>query len=181
MPNLDDQVCSGKSQLMYKIFGADQKEYGPVTADELRTWIAEGRAIGQTLAQAENGAWKPLSTFPEFAEALSAVRPPPPLAQAAISGKAPATNSMAVASLIMGLLSITVGLLCCGPLFSILGIIFSAVALSQIRKDPQLQSGRGMAIAGLVLSVFGMIASLLILLVFGFWEQILEAVKLRSH
>ena len=178
---LDDQIGSGKSQSMYKILGADQKEYGPVTAEELRIWIAQGRAVGQTLAQAENGAWKPLSTFPEFAEALSAVRQPPALAQEAKTGKVPATNSLAVASLIMGLLSITVGLFCCGPLFGILGIIFSAVALSQIRKNPQLQSGRGMAIAGLVLSVFGLIFSLVILLAFGFWEQILEAVKSRSR
>ena len=166
---------------MYKILGADQKEYGPVAAEELRAWIAEGRAVGQTLAQAENGAWKPLSTFPEFAEALTAVRQPPTLAQAASTGRAPPTNSMAVASLIMGLLSITVGLFCCGPLFGVLGIIFSAVALSQIKKNPQLQSGRGMAIAGLVLSVFGLVFSLVILMAFGFWEQLLHAVKSRSR
>ena len=41
---LDDQIGSGKSQSMYKILGADQKEYGPVTAEELRIWIAQGRA-----------------------------------------------------------------------------------------------------------------------------------------
>jgi len=57
---------------MYKIIGADQKEYGPVTADQLRTWIAEGRADSRTLLQAEGGAWKPLSTFPEFADAFRA-------------------------------------------------------------------------------------------------------------
>ena len=33
---------------MYKIIGADQKEYGPVTAEQLRQWIAEGRVNGQT-------------------------------------------------------------------------------------------------------------------------------------
>jgi len=178
---LDDQIRYGKSQSMYKILGADQKEYGPVTAEELRAWIAEGRAVGQTLAQAEDGAWKPRSTFPEFADALSAVRQPPSLAQAANTGRALPTNSMAVASLIMGLLSITVGLFCCGPLFGILGIIFSAVALSQIKKNPPLQSGRGMAIAGLVLSVFGLIFSLVILMAFGFWEQLLQAVKSRNR
>ena len=56
---------------MYKIIGGDQKEYGPVTADELRRWIAEGRLGGQSLVRAESeGGWLPLASFPEFAEAL---------------------------------------------------------------------------------------------------------------
>jgi len=56
---------------MYKIIGADQKEYGPVTSDQIRQWIAEGRANAQTLARAEGAdELKPLSAFPEFAGAL---------------------------------------------------------------------------------------------------------------
>jgi hypothetical protein len=56
---------------MYKIIGGDQKEYGPVTADDLRHWIAEGRLSGQSLVQAEGTSdWKPLTAFPEFADAL---------------------------------------------------------------------------------------------------------------
>ena len=38
---------------MYKIIGADKKEYGPVTGDQLRHWISEGRVNSQTLARAE--------------------------------------------------------------------------------------------------------------------------------
>lgn len=65
---------------MYKIIGADQREYGPVTADQIRQWIAEGRANGQTMAQAEGATdWRALSTFPEFAD-LSAAHAVPPLA-----------------------------------------------------------------------------------------------------
>src|SRR5882672_3488557 len=57
----------------YKIIGGDRKEYGPVTADELRAWVAEGRLNGQSLAQAEGEQeWKPLASMPEFAAALSA-------------------------------------------------------------------------------------------------------------
>jgi len=58
---------------MYKIIGGDRKEYGPVTADELRAWVAEGRLNGQSLAQAEGEQeWKPLASMAEFAAALSA-------------------------------------------------------------------------------------------------------------
>ena len=53
---------------MYKIIGADQKQYGPVSADEMRQWIKEGRVNAQTLVQMEGQTdWRPLSSFPEFA------------------------------------------------------------------------------------------------------------------
>jgi hypothetical protein len=157
---------------MYNVIGADQKEYGPVSADEVRAWIGEGRANGQTLARFEGGAWKPLSTFPEFVGSLGAARqpaPPAPLTQASLSGRAPETNSMAVAGLVMGILSMSFGLFCCGPflVFNILGIIFSSVALSQIRKSPVQQTGRNLAIVGLVLSVLGIVFQIIIILVFG--------------
>ena len=57
---------------MYKIIGADQKEYGPVTDQQIRRWIAENRVNAQTQARAaEGGDWQPLSDFPEFADALA--------------------------------------------------------------------------------------------------------------
>ena len=52
---------------MYKIIGADQKQYGPISADQIRQWISEGRVNGQTMACAEGSDdWKPLARFPEF-------------------------------------------------------------------------------------------------------------------
>jgi GYF domain 2 len=64
----------------YTIIGGDEKQYGPVSDDELRQWIAEGRLSFQSLVLVEGGTeWKPLATFPEFAAALgsqAAARPP---------------------------------------------------------------------------------------------------------
>jgi uncharacterized membrane protein len=58
---------------MFKMIGGDGQEYGPVTAEQLRQWILDHRANGQTLVQAEGEAdWKPLSARPEFTEALAA-------------------------------------------------------------------------------------------------------------
>jgi hypothetical protein len=58
---------------MFTIIGADHKEYGPVSAEEIAQWIAEGRADGQSYAKAHpSGEWKPLSSFPEFIAALAA-------------------------------------------------------------------------------------------------------------
>jgi hypothetical protein len=56
---------------MYKIIGADGREYGPVASEQLRRWITEGRANAQTKAQPAGATdWKPLAEFPEFADAL---------------------------------------------------------------------------------------------------------------
>jgi GYF domain 2 len=76
---------------MYKIIGGDQKQYGPVSTDEVRAWIAEGRLNAQTLAWAEGATdWKPLGSFPEFADALRA-KAASQFAQAALPpGMAPA-------------------------------------------------------------------------------------------
>jgi len=165
---------------MYILIGADQKEYGPVSADEVRAWIAEGRANGQTLARFEGGPWKALSTFSEFAGLLGAApqpAPPVPLAQASLTGRAPETNSMAVAGLVMGILSMTVGLVCCGLVFNVLGIIFSSVALSQIKKGPVQQTGRNLAIVGLVLSLLGLVFQIIIIVVFGAMGLLKEIIQ----
>jgi hypothetical protein len=65
----------------YTIIGGDKKEYGPVSPEDMRQWIAEGRLDGNTLARSENDTeWRPLSTFPEFSLLFHA-RPqsPPPI------------------------------------------------------------------------------------------------------
>lgn len=54
---------------MFKIIGADQKEYGPVSVAQIRQWITDGRLSAVTQAQrATGGDWQPLSAFEEFAD-----------------------------------------------------------------------------------------------------------------
>jgi hypothetical protein len=54
---------------MFKIIGADQKEYGPVSTAQIRQWITDGRLSAVTQAQrATGGDWQPLSAFEEFAD-----------------------------------------------------------------------------------------------------------------
>jgi uncharacterized membrane protein len=63
----------------YTLIGGDQKQYGPVSEEDLCKWIAEGRLNAQSLVQAHGDIeWKPLSAFPEFADALAAGSAPPP-------------------------------------------------------------------------------------------------------
>lgn len=62
---------------MFKIIGADEKEYGPITVDQLKQWIAESRVNAQTRVLTEGASeWKPLVEIPELAALLPATPPP---------------------------------------------------------------------------------------------------------
>ena len=150
---------------MYKIIGADGREYGPITADQLREWIAEGRADAQTRAWAEGASqWKPLTEYLEFAAALGRTPPLWPATAPISTTPTPRTNSLAFTGMIMGVLAVTCGMCCCyGMPFNLLGIVFSLVALAQIRNDPHSQEGRGLAIAGLLLSLASIVLAVLLL------------------
>lgn len=63
---------------MYKIIGGDQKEYGPVSFEQLTQWIRDNRANAQTLVQKEGGPWLPLGSLPEFTASLGAQTAPAP-------------------------------------------------------------------------------------------------------
>ncbi|HUJ11172.1 MAG TPA: DUF4190 domain-containing protein [Verrucomicrobiae bacterium] len=150
---------------MYKIIGADGREYGPVSAEQIRQWIAEGRVNGQTLTQTAGTAeWKALASFPELLQKPS---PPAPTILPP-SAPQPQTNNSAIAGLVMGILSVTpFGWFCCIPVFGILGIIFSSKALSQINRNPLQETGKGMAVTGLILSILGLVAPLFFFTLFG--------------
>jgi hypothetical protein len=142
---------------MYRIIGADRREYGPVTADQLRQWVVEGRANAQTQTFVEGAMeWKPLGTLPEFASHFAAGSlpviglPRPDFSR----GQFPKTNSFATAGLIFGILSLAC---CCGFPLNILGLVFSLIGLSQINRHPELYEGRGIAVAGLILSVLSFV------------------------
>jgi hypothetical protein len=61
---------------MYTIIGGDGREYGPVTADQVRSWIAGGRANLQTKIKVEGSAeWKSVADFPEITGAGTAAAP----------------------------------------------------------------------------------------------------------
>jgi hypothetical protein len=68
---------------MFTIIGGDGKEYGPVTADQVRAWITEGRANLETKAKAlGSDEWRRLGDYAEFG-ATSGFAPPPPAAEVA--------------------------------------------------------------------------------------------------
>jgi len=138
---------------MYRIIGADQREYGPVSPDQVRQWIAAHRADKDTQIRAEGAfEWKRLEELPEFADALSRVHAlpaeaaPPALAQIPATKQTP-TSGLAIASLVLGVL----GILSCG-ITALVGLALGIVALVRINRSRGAQKGQGVAIAGVVVS-----------------------------
>jgi len=92
---------------MFKIIGADQKEYGPISVAQIRQWITDGRLNAQTQAQREgSGDWQPLSTFDEFADIFNPGASTSSPAYASAPMAAPASAPMNPASLDIALRAI---------------------------------------------------------------------------
>lgn len=112
---------------MYKILGADQKEYGPVTLDQLRQWLTEGRANAQTMVQGPNSTeWKPLGAHPELAGMVptaSLPGPAPAPAYAMGGAQPPVPNYLWQ--------SIAVTVCCCLPL-GVAAIVFATQVNSKM-------------------------------------------------
>lgn len=115
---------------MFKIIGGDGRPYGPVSADQIRQWIAEGRANAQTLAQAEgNVEWKPLGLYPEFAASAA----PPVLSSTPTAASAPSFQPRQhVPTYLVPAIFSTI--CCCLPV-GIVAIIFAA------QVNTKLQAG----------------------------------------
>lgn len=99
---------------MYRIIGADGQQYGPVSAEQIRRWIAEHRANAHTLVQTEGASdWKALGAVPEFAAELQPAPPafqtsPPLCAPPPTSVSSRASNKVAagVCGILLGSLGI---------------------------------------------------------------------------
>ena len=71
----------------YFIIGGDGKEYGPITDEELRKWISEGRLNAQSRAKAESDAeFRALAQFPEFADSYAQPEAPATIAPRIAAG-----------------------------------------------------------------------------------------------
>ena len=132
---------------MYLIVGGDGKEYGPVSGADLRQWISEERLNARSLVKAESDAeFRPLSTFPEFADLFEIAgrvsNAPPPLGSASASSREKALQRIkvpAVALMVASILNIILAL------WGLVEMIFSSPDLQQINSaleqlnNPQIQ------------------------------------------
>jgi hypothetical protein len=159
---------------MYRIIGADGKTYGPVGLEQLRQWLAQGRADSRTPVYVEGASdWTFLGLLPELAASVGGT--PPSIAPLKpVAAAARGTNGFATAGLICSLLA---WVCCCCLPFNLLGIIFSIIALVQLSGQAEPQEGRTFAIIGLVLSG----TNLLFSFGFGLLQLALNPGNLNLH
>ena len=147
---------------MYKIIGADGKQYGPISIEQMRQWIAEGRVNAETRVQEGDATeWKTAADFLELgfappAGVPSVGSPPPPLPTGRPSTQ---QNGLAITSFVLGLLS----LVCFGLLAGIPAIICGHLARGRARRSPAQYGGGGFALAGLILGYVSLVVTMVIL------------------
>ena len=144
---------------MYKVIGADQKEYGPVTAEQLRQWIAEGRVSLQTQVLPEGATeWKALGDLPEFAAASPGPVPAMRAMPAPSSAGAELVRGPAIGLIVVAIL---------GVLLQIISLIFNLAGASflensQMPKEAWANMFSGTI--GVVSNIIGILVSGVILL-----------------
>lgn len=140
---------------MYILRGPDEKEHGPLSAREVREWIATGQATRQTLAKASGELkWRPLGDFIEFGAALEGVVTvdPPELPR-------PKTyRLLAIVSLIVSLVGF------CG----LPGIVMGTITLVLIKKRPRQFGGKRLAVAAIIIGILWPVG----IWSYGFYSQI---------
>ncbi len=158
----------------YKVIGGDLKQYGPVSAEDLCKWIADGRLNAMSLVQVHGDIeWKQLATFPEFADALALAGKPTTLSaplplvspegserQAALQQvKGPAIGLKVTA--IIGLALVALGFV-----INIATLMGYQIIPQQPMTDPQMQkifSGLGGGL-GIVQDVVGAVIGVIVLI-----------------
>ncbi|HKR59662.1 MAG TPA: DUF4190 domain-containing protein [Pyrinomonadaceae bacterium] len=118
-----------------------------VTSEEAAATVLMPQA-GQTSPRPETNLPPPPQPYGWANDPPAQWTPPPP---PAIRGPATQQQTLAAASLILGILSITIGWLCGGPFLALFAVVLGIVALMQIRKSPLHHGGKPMALIGLIL------------------------------
>jgi len=120
-----------------------------------------GSGAGWGASQPQGG---PLT--PEWTNPSPSWQPPPPPGYGAVSQSQ--QQGVAIASLVLGLCSITIGLCCyLGVLLSPAAIVTGIISLVQIKNDPMRNGGKVMAIVGIVSGALYWVVLALMLLIWG--------------
>lgn len=149
---------------MYKIIGADGKEYGPISADQLRQWLAEGRANANTQVLAEGATeWQRLADVPEFADVAADVAAPP---MPGLGGFAPMpapnagdqVNGPAIGLIVTAALGF-----CVQVLSLVMHLAGTSIMAAQQQMGNEALANMFSGTLGVVMAIVGMLVSLFIL------------------
>ena len=133
----------------YTIVGSDGKQYGPVAAAQIRDWLRQTRVDSRTPVFVAGAVdWTFVGLLPEFTTYFPGN--PPTITSPKPAVIAPGqTNQLAMWGFILSLVAWFT--CCCFPV-SLAALAFSIIGLTQVNANNDGQTGRGMAIAGIVIS-----------------------------
>ena len=155
-------------------YGKEGTQHGPVSDQEIGTFISSGQIDGSTIIWREGMAdWLPLSQVPEF-QVTPGTNPgtpyntPQSYAGPQPYGQTIPTDTLSIASLVCGVLAILASCMYIGFIFGIPAAICGHMSLKKIKNSPTPIQGKGLAIAGLITGYLGIFISLsMIILVLG--------------
>jgi hypothetical protein len=166
---------------VYYLIGDDGCQYGPVDEQTVLGWIAESRTNANSLLRhGDSGDWRKASDFAEFAAALATqteITPlQPDLAGTGAGGipqwtRPARTNGFAIWGFVVSLLGV---LSCPCGIASLAGLMLSVAGIIRIKNQPE-QRGKGLALAGCVISF------LTLLLFVAFWVYVSQSDSVSTY
>lgn len=143
----------------------NQQRYGPVEEGQLREWITQGRIGPEDLVWTEGWEqWQAVRNVPQLAVLAGSNAGGLPDAPQDWAPGRPAGNGLAVAGMILGILSVL--LFCMWFLALPAGIVAVVLSVYGRKRSQQNGEGGGMATAGLVLGITGTLFSALMVVLF---------------
>lgn len=148
------------------------QQVGPVSTEELQAYFqSQSLAVVTSVWRDGMPNWQPANQVPELMAGVAGGYLPQPAPGMGYM-QPPQTNSMALTSMILGLL----GVLGFSVLTSLPAIIFGHIARGQMRREGCMQTGEGMALTGLITGYLVTILSILFIIGFViFFYVIFEA------
>lgn len=177
-------------------YAKDGAQQGPVSVDELRQRLASGQLARTDLVWREGMAdWTAAGSVAELAQAGGPVAPqaapggvaPRPVAggvaqpAAGVVAGQPAAGrqqGLALASMICGIVALLGVCVYLGVPVGLAAVVLGHLAKSKIRKQPQVYSGKGMAIAGLITGYLAVVLGAAIL-AFVLWIATADPSKME--
>ena len=143
---------------MYKIIGADGKEYGPITSEQLRQWMAEGRANLQTRVLPEGATeWRSIGELQEFGAVAPGTVPVMRAVPASDPVGAELVNGPAVGLIVVAIIGVILQII--SLIFNLAGASFLAGSRMPNEAWANMFSGP----AGMASSIVGILVSGVIL------------------
>lgn len=141
----------------YYVIARDGNRYGPADIAMLQQWVREGRiAADTTLENEATGTLIRASLLPELSHLFPPVTASAPRPAPVVGGS---PSSQATTALVLGIL----GVLCCG-LLGIPALIVGKREMNRIDQGLAPVEGRGVAQAGYILGIIGLVFPVLLLL-----------------